>query len=312
MTDDVQPEAKSFFQRTIDNKPWPAIIAVAFLASLGAQAAQTVVPALSTYVRSLYPSNVEIVVFIKHKAKATPIADALITFIDPQTQQPISDAVKTNAIGMAVKDVRVRPGTYAILISYKLKEVEYQLINPFEITGDKQASFEFSEESWSPRMAALTVARSINDSSTLAIARGNVPPWLTIAYKELGQREIPGSAHNPRILEYWRAVGDYRIQDDETDWSSAFVEWSLNQAGIKGTQSASNRSWTAWGRPLLEPAIGCVVIFWRDSPSGMSGHVGFFVGEGADGLIVLGGNQSNSVSLATFSKSRVLAYRMPN
>jgi uncharacterized protein (TIGR02594 family) len=311
MTDDVQPGTKSFFRRTIDNKPWPAILAAAFLASVGAQAAQTVAPALGTYVRSLYPSNAEIVIFIKHKANSAPVADAMVTFIDPQTQQTISDAFKTNTIGMAVKVMRVRPGTYAIKITYMLKDVEYQLINPFEIAGNKQASFEFSEESWLPRTAGLTPARTI-DSTTLAIAQGNTPNWLSIAYKEIGQKEIPGPQNNPRILEYWRSITNDSSITEDMPWTSAFIEWSLNQVGIKGPKSGLARSWASWGRPLSEPAIGCIVVFWRDSPTGMLGHVGFYVGEDADNVIVVGGNQNNSVSLAKFPKSRVLAYRMPN
>lgn len=300
-------DKKSLLTRTVDNKPWPAIIGVAFLASIGSQAAQAIAPAVTQYFRSLFPMNAEIVIFVKNKDGSTPLPDATISFIDPQTEKAISESFKTNSFGMAVKEVQVRPRTYAIMITYN----EFQLINPFDISGSKQASFEFSRDSWSRRDERLIPRPVLAGSGDVTIAQGKFPPWLSAAYKEVGQTEIPGPQHNPRILEYWKAITD-SVKDDETPWTSAFVEWSLNQAGVQGPKSGVARAWATWGRAIAEPELGCVVVFWRMSPTAGTGHVGFYIGGDADNLIVLGGNQNNSVSLARFSRSRVLAYRMPN
>jgi uncharacterized protein (TIGR02594 family) len=310
---DSQPRGKSFFGRTIDNKPWPAIVAVAFLASIGSQVAQTVAPVAMQYMRSLFPFSAEIIVFIKNKSNSAPVADAAISFIDPHTQKPIAETFKTNSYGMAATDLHIKPGTYAIIITYKPEnDVEYELINPFEVVNSKQVSFEFSKEAWSPRNKGL-VAQPVIGNSGFTIAQGKFPSWLSIAYKEIGQSEGPAPQSNPRILEYWKAVyGDDRVKDDQLPWTSAFIEWSLNQAGISGAKSGAARSWANWGRGIVEPQLGCIVVFWRVSQASGLGHVGFYVGEDADNVIVLGGNQNNSVSLAKFSKSRVLAYRMPN
>jgi hypothetical protein len=42
------------------------------------------------------------------------------------------------------------------------------------------------------------------------------------------------------------------------------------------------------------------------------GHVGFYVRETAKYVYVLGGNQSNKVTIAGFDKARIIAYRLPS
>ena len=51
-----------------------------------------------------------------------------------------------------------------------------------------------------------------------------------------------------------------------------------------------------------------IVVFTRTG----GGHVGIVVGQDAKGrIMVLGGNQSDSVSIAPFELSRVAGYRLP-
>jgi uncharacterized protein (TIGR02594 family) len=139
------------------------------------------------------------------------------------------------------------------------------------------------------------------------------PKWYQIAMAELGQQEIPGAEHNPRIVEYHQATG-LRAQDDETPWCGAFVAWCLGAAGIryKKASAASARSWLNWGRELKRPTIGCVVVFWRGRRDGWQGHVGFYAGRDAQGrILVLGGNQGNAVSVRPYSADQLLGYRWP-
>jgi uncharacterized protein (TIGR02594 family) len=75
---------------------------------------------------------------------------------------------------------------------------------------------------------------------------------------------------------------------------------------------AGARNWLNFGVPLPRPAVGSVVVFWRGSKSGWSGHVGFVIGRDAkDNLMVLGGNQGDMVSIKPFGRDRVLGYRWP-
>jgi uncharacterized protein (TIGR02594 family) len=63
-------------------------------------------------------------------------------------------------------------------------------------------------------------------------------------------------------------------------------------------------SWSKWGRGVA-PQYGCVLSFWRGDPKGWQGHVGFYVGEDAKNFYVLGGNQSDSVSVTKIAKNRL-------
>jgi len=137
----------------------------------------------------------------------------------------------------------------------------------------------------------------------------NTPPWVTLAEKELDTKEIPGSVHNSRIVEY-HACTTLKATDD-TPWCRSFVNWCMYHAGFMPTRSAAARSWLDWGLRLPEPINGCIVVFRRGS-SPTAGHVGFFHSVGRHGLIrVLGGNQSNKVCYANYRQSDVLGYIWP-
>jgi uncharacterized protein (TIGR02594 family) len=103
------------------------------------------------------------------------------------------------------------------------------------------------------------------------------------------------------------------IRDDETAWcSSAMCAW-MEAAGIKSPRSAMARSWSKWGVGLADAAVGAIVVFWRGSKSGPSGHVGIVTGRDKRGnLMVLGANQGNAVTVAPFGRERVLSYRWPS
>ncbi len=141
--------------------------------------------------------------------------------------------------------------------------------------------------------------------------RPDEPLWLTVASRELGQREVIGRGDNPRILEYLKNTGLNRSQlADETSWCAAFVGWCLEQAGIRSTRRANARSYLDWGKALPEPTPGCVVVFSRgNNPA--QGHVAFWLGRVGAFAIVLGGNQGNAVSVAPYDVARVVGYRWP-
>lgn len=136
-------------------------------------------------------------------------------------------------------------------------------------------------------------------------------PWLKIAIKEKGIEEVPGPGDNPRIVEYLKStsLGAPDNRNDETPWCSAFVNWCVEQAGLKGTNSAWARSWLEWGREqdIGDSWVGCICVLSR----GDGGHVGFLVAYNDDQVKLLGGNQGNAVSEAWFSMDRVLGYRVP-
>lgn len=140
------------------------------------------------------------------------------------------------------------------------------------------------------------------------------PAWLALARAELGVRELPGTPDNPRIIKYWNDAKLASVADgqDEVPWCAAFVGAMLARSQIPHSGKANARSYEAWGRKLNSPVLGCVVVFSRP-PHSWQGHVAFYLGSNPRaGLVqVLGGNQSDAVSIASFHMDRVVAWRWP-
>lgn len=149
----------------------------------------------------------------------------------------------------------------------------------------------------------------IEDVSPIKLSPIDKTPWITLAKREIGVTEVPGERSNARIEEYHKAVGLF-VHDD-VPWCSAFVGWCLERSGYKSTKNALARSYLKWGFPMERPEYGCVVVFWRKTPQSASGHVGFFLADMGDMILVLGGNQNDKVCEKYYPASQVLAYRWP-
>lgn len=130
----------------------------------------------------------------------------------------------------------------------------------------------------------------------------------TVALKEYKTSEIVGGIHNPRIIEYHNAT-TLKANNDETAWCSSFVNWCCKQVNVKGTGSASARSWLKWGKKVDKPYLGCIVILKRGN-NPVQGHVGFYANkEKGNDILVYGGNQKNKVCYLWFKKKDVIGYR---
>jgi uncharacterized protein (TIGR02594 family) len=138
--------------------------------------------------------------------------------------------------------------------------------------------------------------------------------WMAIARSFDGLREIPGKKHETKILEFFSEIGHPELQTDETSWCAAFVGTCLQRAGYVSTGSPVARSYESWGRVLNKPIVGCVVVF-KNPKSSWQGHVGFYVGEDATGIYVLGGNQGNAVNVRRYPRKsaslELIGYRWP-
>lgn len=127
----------------------------------------------------------------------------------------------------------------------------------------------------------------------------------------LGLKEWPGAKHNPDIVAMFAKSGHAGVKDDETPWCAAFVGAVLAECGLMGTGALNARSYLAWGDKveLAEARPGDVVIFTRGDPKGWQGHVGFYQGHDEARVAVLGGNQGNAVTVAQYSRARLLGVR---
>jgi len=137
-----------------------------------------------------------------------------------------------------------------------------------------------------------------------------IPETLKVAFAELGQKEIKGSLHNKRILEYQEMTG-LDFGNDETPWCSIFANWVALQANVPMSNSAMAKSWLKVGRKTVAPKPGDVVVFWRRSRTGPYGHVSFFIGYSKDGddVLCIGGNQNDEVNITSYPLTRVLQFR---
>lgn len=137
--------------------------------------------------------------------------------------------------------------------------------------------------------------------------------WMQIARGELGQHEIAGSRDNARILQY-HATTTLHARHDEVPWCSSFVNWTMEKAGYKGTDSAAAISWAHWGNKVngLGNAHEGDIVVIRNRNTGQE-HVGFFVKADSGHFTLLGGNQSDQVKYSNFNKGayEIVAVRRP-
>lgn len=123
---------------------------------------------------------------------------------------------------------------------------------------------------------------------------------IHFAFMEIGQREIAGDKHNQKILAYHSTVSDW-FDKDEIPWCSSFVNYCFFMAGDETrTGSGLAQSWRHWGDETEIPVMGDLVVFVK--PNTQYGHVGFYIDQTPTHVLVLGGNQSDSVSFQWYKK----------
>lgn len=160
------------------------------------------------------------------------------------------------------------------------------------------------------------------------------PSWLTHARLNLGLKEVKAVKgpvrDDPFILHFWTRARILKKKDatpwtpdnDETPWCAAFVGAMLADAGLAGTGSAMARSYERWGTPVMNAdprkpwghlPLGAIVVLNRPGAGPRFGHVAFAVGvSNVYGAVqLLGGNQSDSVGIHWFPKSRIVGVRWP-
>lgn len=140
------------------------------------------------------------------------------------------------------------------------------------------------------------------------------PPWMLLAAKDIGVRELPGVAVHARIAEFYKHAHDVpdASNDDEVSWCAAAMSCWLDEAGYLSPNTGRARRFLGWGEPIAKPRFGCVAVFSRGNPSGKQGHVALYCQTGSPGhLLVLGGNQRNSVRYTEYETARLLGYRWP-
>lgn len=133
-------------------------------------------------------------------------------------------------------------------------------------------------------------------------------PWISVARKYIGLREIKGPSNSSTITRWLEQLKAW-WRDDETPWCGVYVGHCMKESSRALPQHWYRAiAWLDTGTELDSPAYGCIVVFSRVG----GGHVGFVVGRDQLGnIMVLGGNQADAVNIKPFAPSRVTGYRWP-
>lgn len=138
-----------------------------------------------------------------------------------------------------------------------------------------------------------------------------------IASRFIGVKEVAGTLSNPLILAMLR-LDDAWPQADEVPWCSAYANFVCWLLRLPRSKSLAARSWLAVGEgiPLEDARVGFDVVVLTRGDSPLSGHVGFFAGWQTENpalahqqVLILGGNQGDTVGVAPFPRSRVVSVR---
>ena len=129
---------------------------------------------------------------------------------------------------------------------------------------------------------------------------------FSLAAQQIGLNENDQRA----AIQDYLSTGGVNLDPATTAWCAAFVNSTLKQSGVEGTDSNMARDFLKWGEGVDTPQQGDLAVFSRGDPNGPYGHVGFFDGYNENGTIrVLGGNQGDSVSRSNYSKDHLLGFR---
>lgn len=139
-----------------------------------------------------------------------------------------------------------------------------------------------------------------------------------LAQRFIGTKETPGVASTPIVLAMLKLDSSW-VAGDDVAWCSAFcnfVAWLLR---LPRSKSLSARSWLQVGQAIAladaQPGFDVVILKRglgaQPGPEVIQapGHVGWFAGREGDDVLILGGNQSDAVTVARFTSSRILGIR---
>src|SRR5258707_530112 len=159
-----------------------------------------------------------------------------------------------------------------------------------------------------PKLPTQPIPKAPVPAPAPSIPFVGVPPWFQWALHEIGFHETGDNqgieryismAHTGALGDPWCAIFFNAAMETPT-----FQDGS-SKPSIPGTRSPSSQSPRHDPNyvQLSGPARGAVAVFWRGSPTSGLGHVGFYWGEDATKVWVLGGNENDMVQVEALPKS---------
>ncbi len=138
---------------------------------------------------------------------------------------------------------------------------------------------------------------------------GVLPKMLQEALATYGTKETPGSVNNSVIMGWAKYLGvEVVYTADSVPWCGLWARYIAKRAGKSGPKHPLwALNWINFGSRIGQPCLGDIVVFTRDG----GGHVGIYIAEDKETYHVLGGNQSDSVSITRIYKKRLVQARRP-
>lgn len=158
------------------------------------------------------------------------------------------------------------------------------------------------------------LAMALANAGTATVLKRHVPPpWHEELLRRKGLHEVKNRS---AVMAWLRSDGKTLGDPAKLPWCGDAIQTCLALTLPDEPQPANPylaRNWLKLGLPLETAALGCILVFWRGSRTGPSGHVGLYAGEDALGYLhVLGGNQSDAITIARLDKARLLGMRWPS
>lgn len=135
-------------------------------------------------------------------------------------------------------------------------------------------------------------------------ATSDALPWMRYAWREAtdGIPEEPNRDNRGPVIR--RLIATAKCGSEGDPYCAVGVNAAFEANGIPGTRSALARSFERDKNfiRLSQPCYGAVTTFWRKSKNSGLGHVGFYIGETANHIYVLGWNQHDDCNQSPFPK----------
>lgn len=160
-----------------------------------------------------------------------------------------------------------------------------------------------------PVQQAQSAGRSVRSNRPTLVAilnPGSSSGIVASAMPYVGMHE----RRNRPTLQGLIARSGSRINPASTPWCAAFANGILAKNNHRTANGNRAQDFARWGVAVRSPQEGDIVLI---RGRGRISHVGFYAGtvnrNGRTFVRVLGGNQSNTVSIAEFSMGSVSGYR---
>jgi len=122
------------------------------------------------------------------------------------------------------------------------------------------------------------------------------------ASKDLGMREVSGAASHPRIKLAIKRAAEWLDDDDsKTAWCGCIMGLWCSEVELPSPEEFYRAAaWAGIGSevPIGIATRGDICVFRREGGA----HVALYVSHTETAVTVLGGNQSNAVTVATFPR----------